>query len=205
MQQLTHSTCGSLVPTIEGQWAFVPDPLPRELDLSPGLVSLLDRASRAIATLDGVGETIQNPHLLIQPLLRREAVLSSRIEGTVASLSDVFSYEAGNERVSGDVREVINYVVALEQGVRTLERLPISFRSVNEIHGQLLAGVRGENRRTGEFRREQVWIASPGSSIRSARFIPPPPDRLRDLFQDWEQFVNGSLEMPPLVRCALMH
>ena len=205
MQQLAHSTCGSLVPTIEGQRAFVPDPLPRELDLSPGLVSLLDRASRAIATLDGVGETIQNPHLLIQPLIRREAVLSSRIEGTVASLSDVFSYEAGNERVSGDVREVINYVAALEQGVRTLERLPISFRSVNEIHGQLLAGVRGENRRTGEFRREQVWIASPGSSIRSARFIPPPPDRLRDLFQDWEQFVNGPLEMPPLVRCALMH
>ncbi len=205
MQQLAHSTCGSLVPTIEGQRAFVPDPLPRELDLSPGLVSLLDRASRAIATLDGVGETIQNPHLLIQPLIRREAVLSSRIEGTVASLSDVFSYEAGNERVSGDVREVINYVAALEHGVRTLKRLPISFRSVNEIHGQLLAGVRGENRRTGEFRREQVWIASPGSSIREARFIPPPPDRLRDLFQDWEQFVNGPLEMPPLVRCALMH
>ena len=205
MQQLTHSTCGSLVPTIEGQRAFVPDPLPRELDLSSSLVSLLDRASRAIATLDGVGETIQNPHLLIRPLLRREAVLSSRIEGTVASLSDVFSYEAGNERVSDDVREVINYVAALEQGVRTLERLPISFRSVNEIHGQLLAGVRGENRRTGEFRREQVWIASQGSWIREARFIPPPPDRLRDLFQDWEQFINDPLEMPPLVRCALMH
>ena len=205
MQQLTHSTCGSLVPTIEGQRAFVPDPLPRDLDLSSSLVSLLDRASRAIATLDGVGETIQNPHLLIRPLLRREAVLSSRIEGTAASLSDVFSYEAGNERVSDDVREVINYVAALEQGVRTLERLPISFRSVNEIHGQLLAGVRGENRRTGEFRREQVWIASQGSSIREARFIPPPPDRLRDLFQDWEQFINDPLEMPPLVRCALMH
>ena len=100
MQQLLNSPCGSLVPTIEGQRAFVPDPLPRELYMSPGLVWLLDRASRAIATLAGVGETLQSPQLLTRPLLRREAVLSSRIEGTIASLSDVFSYEVSHRRPS---------------------------------------------------------------------------------------------------------
>lgn len=206
MQQLMHSACGELVPIDEGLQAFVPDPLPRELNLSPGLVSLLDRASRAIATLDGVGETILNPHLLIRPLLRREAVLSSRIEGTFASLADVFSYEAGNERsASDDVREVINYIEALEQGIQALESMPISFRLANQMHARLLAGVRGEHRLTGEFRKIQVYIGSPLSSISDARFIPPPPDRLRELFYGWEQFVNDSIEMPPLVRCGLMH
>ena len=206
MQRLANSVCGSLVPTIQGQLAYVPDPLPRELSLSPGVVSLLDRASRAIATLSGVGETIQNPHLLIRPLLRWEAVLSSRIEGTRASLTDVFSYEVGNaQSASGDVREVVNYVLALERGIESLDTLPISLRLINEMHEQLLDGVRGGFLRTGEFRQDQVWIGFPGSTIRDAIFVPPPPDRLMDLFADWERFMNEPIEMPPLVRCALMH
>ena len=116
MQHLIASPCGRLVPTIESRRAFVPDPLPSELSMSPCLVSLLDRASRAVGELSGVGETIPNPHLLMRPLLRREAVLSSRIEGTIASLSDVFAYEAeSRHRPGGDVAEVISYVEALEQ------------------------------------------------------------------------------------------
>ena len=206
MQYLTDSACGELVPIGEGLRAFVPNPLPRELDFSPGLVSLLDRASRAVATLSGVGETIQNPHLIVGPLLRWEAVLSSRIEGTRASLTDVFSYEAGNARsASGDVREVVNYVLALERGIESLDSLPISLRLINEMHEQLLDGVRGGFLRTGEFRQDQVWIGFPGSTIRDAIFVPPPPDRLMDLFSDWERFMNEPIEMPPLVRCALMH
>ena len=206
LKRLGANPYGELVPTIEGERAFVPAPLPRELDLSPRLVYLLDEASRAVASLSGIGETIQNPHLLIRPLVRREALLSSRIEGTVASLSDVFSHETSRNRMpSDDVQEVLNYIKALEHGIERLDRLPISFRLVNETHERLMMGVRGGEKRPGEFRTGQVWIGAPGSSIRNARFVPPPPDMLRDLFLDWENFVNEPLEMPPLVRCALMH
>ncbi len=211
MQRLSNSPIGSLVPTVAGQRAFVPNPLPRELNLSSELVGLLDRASRAIARLDGVGETIQNPNLaigypMIRHMIRREAVLSSRIEGAVASLSDVFAYEAGGRQSdAGDVREVVDYAVALEWGIRALEDLPISLRLVDQIHARLLDGVRGDSMRTGEFRRKQVWIGPPRSAIGQARFVPPPHERLRDLFLDWEIFANEPLDMPPLVRCALMH
>ena len=206
MQRLTDNPCGRLVPTIEAQYAFVPDPLPPELPMSPSLVSMLDRASRAVGILVGIGETSPNPHLLIQPFLRREAVLSSRIEGTQASLSDVFAYEAkGETRTGGDVAEVVNYVRALRLGIDRLGSLPISLRLINEVHERLMQGVRGENKRPGTLRDVQVWIGRPGSSIRDACFVPPPPDRLRDLLYDWERFVNEPSDMPPLVRCALMH
>ena len=206
MQLLNASPCGRLVPTVEGQRAFVPDPLPPELSIGSGLISLLDSASLAVGTLTGVGEMISNPHLLIRPFIRREAVLSSRIEGTVASLSDVFAYEAtGHSRSAGDVAEVVNYVTALEYGIERLKTLPISLRLVNELHERLLHGVRGQHGKLGEIREEQVWIGAPGSSIQEARFIPPPPAHLPDLFHDWEKFVNESTDMPPLIRCALMH
>ena len=206
MQILSSSPSGRLAPTIEGQQAFVPNPLPSELAMSTRLVSLLDRTSRTVGELAGVGETIPNPHILIRPLLRREAVLSSRIEGTVASLSEVFAYEAGSRRAPDtDVAEVVNYVVALEYGIERLKSLPISFRLVNELHERLLAGVRGQDKGPGEFRRQQVWIGVPNSPIHESRFIPPPAEYLRDLFQDWERFVNEDTDMPPLVRCALMH
>ena len=206
MRNLVASPCGELVHTIEGQSTFVPYPLPRELQLSPDAVLLLDSASRAISTLAGVGETVSNPHMLIRPFARREAVLSSRIEGTVASLSDLFEYEAGSGRQgSGDAREVFNYVQALEYGIQRLADLPISYRLVNELHTKLMAGVRGERLSPGHFRTGQVWIGAPGSGIRDARFAPPPPGRLRDLFYEWEDFVNNANKLPPLARCALMH
>lgn len=206
MGNLSGSPRGELVPTIEGQSAFVPYPLPRELRLSPDAVLLLDDASRAISTLAGVGETVSNPHMLIRPFARREAVLSSRIEGTVASLSDLFEYEAGSGRQgNGDAREVFNYVQALEHGLRRLDDLPISYRLVNELHARLMAGVRGDRLSPGHFRTGQVWIGAPGSGIRDARFVPPPAGRLRELFYEWEKFVNSEDNLPPLVRCALMH
>ncbi len=208
MQRLVNSPSGRLVPTIEGQSAFVPGSLPDELQLNPQLVMLLDQASRSVAMLAGVGETIPNPHLLIRPFLRREATLSSKIEGTEASLTDVLEFEArGRYRGSGhdDTDEVLNYVIALERGIDRLDSLPISYRLVRELHEILMSGVRGQDKRPGEFRTGQVWIGPPGSSIRNARFVPPPPALLRDLFLDWEGFVNDSLNLPPLVRCAMMH
>ncbi|HEU4760372.1 MAG TPA: Fic family protein [Dehalococcoidia bacterium] len=187
--------------------AFVPHPLPRSVTLSSSLVYRLDRASRAAATLAGVGETLPNPHLLIRPFLRREAVLSSRIEGTQASMSDVFLFEASGARPDrgADVREVINYVHALEHGLARLETLPLCVRLTDEMHAILLEGVRGEDKTPGKLRTRQVWIGSEGTLIHDSRFIPPPADLVRDLLTDWEQFLNEDLEMPPLVRCALMH
>ena len=186
--------------------AFVPDPLPRQLELNSPLVYRLDEASRAVATLSGVGELIMNPHLLIRPFVRREAVLSSRIEGTQASLSELFLFEASGERhPTGDVAEVANYVRAFEHGMELLDKLPISIRLINEIHTVLMRGVRGAEKRPGELRTEQVWIGSSGTPIEEARFIPPPPQYVLDQLGDLERFANEDIEMPPLIKCALMH
>ena len=148
-----------------------------------------------------------NPHLLIRPFLRREAVLSSKIEGTQASLSDLLLYEVSDTKrdPSGDAREVRNYVRAMEQGQEMLHELPLSVRLFNGLHAVLMEGVRGRDRRPGELRTEQVWIGSEGGSISDARFIPPPAQVVPDLLADLERFVNEDVEMPPLIQCALMH
>ena len=177
---------GRLVPVAEGALAFVPDALPRAIPLGLGVVDMLDEASRAVARLDGVGETLPNPGLLSAPFLRREAVLSSRIEGTQASVSDVYEAEAtGAPR--GDAREVLNYVRAARQGAQRLGELPIWVRLARELHAVLLDGVGGQNTRPGELREAQVWIGSPGDTIHSARFVPPPPDLLPGLLADWRR------------------
>ena len=170
------------------------------------LMKSLEEALGAVANLAGVGETIQNPHLLIRPFVRREAVLSSRIEGTQASISDLFRYEAsGSRRPSGDVTEVANYVEALDFGMALLEELPISLRLINQLHSVLMRDVRGGERRPGELRDEQVWIGPPGTPIQEARYIPPPANLVRDLLLDWERFVNESDALPALFQCAIMH
>ena len=195
---------GRLVPVAEGALAFVPDALPRAIPLGLDVVDMLDEASRAVARLDGVGETLPNPGLLSAPFLRREAVLSSRIEGTQASVSDVYEAEAtGAPR--GDAREVLNYVDAAWQGAGRLGELPICVRLARELHAVLLDGVRGQETRPGELREAQVWIGSQGDTIRDARFVPPPPDLIPGLLADWEAFVHDEAPLPPLVRCALMH
>ena len=205
--ELDHSPCGHLVTTYRGEKAFVPDPLPRTIDFSTSLVTQLDRASRAAAMLAGIGETLPNPHLLIRPFLRKEAVLSSMIEGTQTSISDLFLYEASGTKRDprGDAREVANYVRAMEQGLERLETLPLSVRLFNEIHGVLMEGVRGKEMRPGELRTEQVWIGAEGTTIGEAHFVPPPAESVRDLLLDLERFVNEDPEMPPLIQCALMH
>ena len=201
---LENSPVGRLVPVGDGQRALVPDPLPRSIEMDSALVYRLDEASRAVATLAGVGETIPNPHLLTQPFLRREAVLSSRIEGTQASLSDLYLYEA-SQKPRMDVLEVHNYVKALEEGITLLDKLPICLRLINSLHSTLLSGMRGERERPGEIRTAQVWIGRPGSPLEEARFVPPPPSHVLDALDDWERFANEGLRMPPLVQCALLH
>ena len=206
VSRLEDSPCGDLVPIENGRMAFAPHPLPRSLELDLPLISRLDEASRAVATLSGVGETIPNPNLLIRPFMRREAVLSSRIEGTQASLSDLFRFEvSGRYRVKGDVAEVFNYVKALEEGLRLLDRLPVSLRLINQMHSILMSGVRGQEGRPGQIRTTQVWLGVPGTPIEEARFIPPPAYLVRDALADWERFANEEMDLPPLVQCALLH
>jgi Fic family protein len=208
---LQNSPAGRLEPIGSGPYAdelaFVPSPLPRELPLSTHLVYALDEANRAVGTLVGVAETLPNPRLLINPLMRREAVLSSRIEGTVSSISDLFEYEAhGQPR--GDVVEVHNYLAALEEGFRLMreENLPISMRLMNRAHEVLMRhGVRGHHLAPGVLRGGQVLIGG-SRDIQQARFVPPPAHLLRDLIYDVETFANdSSLLIPPLVMCGMLH
>ena len=205
---LADSPTGHLVRTPQEYWAFVPDPLPRSIDLDSGLVALLSDADRALGMLAGIGATLPNPYLLISPFLSREAVLSSRIEGTQASLSDLFLFEAAQERTPAprDVREVANYVSAAHYGVARLAELPLGLRLVRELHARLLEGVRGSDRTPGELRTVQNWIGQPPTyALEDATYVPPPVSEMTNALNDWERFLHERLSMPPLVRCALMH
>jgi Fic family protein len=171
--------------------------------LSSHAVYLLSEADRALGELAGIGVRLPNPHLLIQPYLRREAVASTRIEGTQSTLSEVLSAEAQLRVETEDQREVLNYVRALEYGLARLPELPLSKRLIRELHGELLRGVRGHERTPGEFRRSQNWIG--GSGPVDALYVPPPSDLLEDALDDLEAFLHEELELPVLVRCALAH
>jgi Fic family protein len=202
----TDKAAGRVVRTAHGYNAFVPKSLPPELSWTPSAVSLLSRADRALGELAGIGRALPNPHLLILPFARREAVLSSRIEGTQASLSDLFAYEAApNPAATGDVREVFNYIRALEYGLARLNDLPLSLRLIREIHGKLMQGVRGEHSTPGEFRRSQNWIGPSGCLLNDATYVPPPVEEMRACLGDFETFLYTRSDIPPLVKLALLH
>ncbi len=200
---------GRAVKTPENYWAFVPAPLPPRLAYDPDLVTLISQADTALSELSGVGRLLPNPHLLIAPWMAREAVLSSRIEGTRASISDVLIDEVGGERVGAkppdDLGEVRNYIVALEHGIRRLPKLPLSLRLIREVHAKLMKGVRGNQATPGEFRRSQNWIGAQGSTPASAAYVPPPVAQMHECLSDWEKFLHLRGAMPDLVQCALMH
>ena len=191
-----------------GYWAFVPGPLPPTLPWTPELVTVLSEADRALGELAGLGRSLPNPHLLIRPLVRREAVLSSRIEGTQASLSDLYAYEAAQLPLfepPSDVREVYNYVQALEYGLERLRTLPLSLRLIREVHARLMEGVRGEHQTPGEFRRSQNWVGPPGCTLNEATFVPPPVAEMRESLDAFERFLYAPSSLPPLVRLGLIH
>ena len=167
---------GRLVQRSEGYEAFIPAPLPPRIELTPRLVRCLSDADRLIGQLAGEGRRLPNPHLLMRPFVKREAVLSSRIEGTQATLGELLAADAGApvERSPADLREVANYVTALEYGIKRLNTLPLSLRLVKELHEHLMRGVRGDQATPGEFRRSQNWIGPPGCTLLNASYVPPP-------------------------------
>ena len=186
--------------------AFLPAPLPPALDWTPGLIRALSEADRLIGRLAGEGSRLPNPHVLIRPFVRREAVLSSKIEGTQATLGELLATEAGAvvDRSPEDLREVGNYVVALEHGISRLKTLPLCVRLVRELHEKLMTGVTGHQATPGRFRTIQNWIGTPGSSIANASFVPPPPGEVEPCLAAWETFLHES-DLPPLVTIALAH
>jgi len=202
------STSGKAIRLLQGYWAFVPAALPPALTFSPSLVAALSDADRALGELKGLGGTLATPHLLIRPLARREAVLSSRIEGTHASLDDLLAYEATQLsflKTGSDVREVHNYVRALEYGLERIHTLPISQRLIREIHARLMEGVCGDVWTPGEFRRSQNWIGPAGSTLETAPYVPPPVDDMLAALSALENFIHAPSDLPPLLRLGLIH
>ncbi len=193
-----------------GYHAFVPHPLPPALEYDPPLINALSEADRALGELAGLGRMLTNPYLLIRPLVAREAVLSSRIEGTQADLLDLYAYEALQPSLPGmevhaDAREVYQYVQAMEHGLQRLNALPMSLRLICEIHRVLMQGVRGEYATPGEFRTTQNWIGAPACTLNEARYVPPPPDEMRECLYQLERYLHQENEHPPLVRLAFIH
>ena len=186
--------------------AFIPAPLPPALEWTPRLIRALSDADRMIGRLAGEGGRLPNPHVLIRPFILREAVLSSKIEGTQATLGELLAAEAGAvvDRSPEDLREVGNYIVALEHGMAQLNKLPLCIHLIRELHSKLMTDVRGDQATPGEFRRSQNWIGKPGSTLATASFIPPPPGEIEPCLAAWEKFLYES-ELPPLVTIALAH
>ncbi len=202
-----NSPSGKCIKTLRRYGAFLPNPLPPHISYDKDLIALLSEADRLLGELSGTGRLLPNPYLLIAPYIRREAVSSSRIEGTQASLDDLFFFEAAEseEPKVPDVREVRNYVQAMEYGIEQLKELPISIRLIREIHRVLMKGVRGEHATPGEIRRSQNWIGPPGCSLSEATYVPPPVEEMKQALSDLEKYLHSNPKDPPLVQCALMH
>lgn len=181
--------------------------LPPAFHFDASLAVALSRADTALSELSGLGRVPPNPHLLISPLLRREAVLPSRIKGTRASLSDLLLKEVGADKHprDADLQEVSNYVKTLEFGIERTKTLPLSLRLVGELHGELMHGVRVDQATPGEFRRSQNWIGSAGSTPTAAAYVPPPVEEMMTLLGNWELFLHERESPPDLIQCALMH
>lgn len=212
-EDFTPEAPGKLVPTTRGAQAFVPDPLPRNISLPGETILLLAEAESAVGRLGGTTAREFNPYLIGSPLLHREAILSSRMEGTVTTPEQLVLLEAEAEtegrkpRGDDETHEVLNYVRAMQHALERLEELPVGLRLMREIHRVLLTGVRGERHEPGEFRRTQNFIRGRRSEeIEDARFVPPPVPQMKEGLGALEKYLHDEDPVAPsLVRLALIH
>lgn len=191
-----------------GYKAFLPASLPPDppVKIEGELQRLLSNADMSLARLDGLGHILPNAGLFIAMYVKKEALLSSQIEGTQASLEDLFEFESGKKPENiNDVAEVVNYVKALNYGMERLGEFPMSLRLIKEIHAVLLEGVRGGEKTPGEFKKTQNWIGPPGCSLKDARFVPPPPHEADAAMGALELYIHQPPQLPVLVDCALIH
>ena len=200
---------GELKRNLSGEAAydsFVPAPLPPEppIGMDAEMVGLLVRANRQVAELDGISSRIPDMPLFVSMYVRKEALMSSQIEGTQATLEDVLDpmLEANTNR---DVSDVVNYIRATDYAVNRLQTLPLCSRLLRETHAVLMEGVRGKEKYPGEFRRSQNWIGGPGSTLKTARYIPPSPEDMETAMSDLEKYINGQDGQDELIRAALIH
>jgi Fic family protein len=200
---------GQYIEQLEGYKAFIPSPLPPvpEVLMDAEMWNLLSQADRALGRLDGATDALPNPDLFVFMYVRKEAVLSSQIEGTQASLMDVLEFEsqALTPENPQDVEEVVNYIAAINHGLERLKTLPTSLRLIREIHQELMKGVRGAERNPGEFRRSQNWIGPGGCSLADASYVPPPPHEMLKCLDNLERFLHDSQPMPILIKVGLAH
>ncbi|WP_229908476.1 Fic family protein [Comamonas sp. JC664] len=181
-------------------------PEPR-VEFEGALTSLLSKADRALGRLDGVSSILPNPDLFVAMYVRHEAVLSSQIEGTQSTLEDVLEYELTERgaRRAKDAQEVVNYIAAMNHGLKRLETLPLSLRLLREIHARLMDGVRGSERSPGEFRTSQNWIGPQNCTLKTATFVPPPPHEMEAALGNLEKFLHAPGDLPSLIVCGLAH
>ncbi|MGA8164090.1 MAG: Fic family protein [Waddliaceae bacterium] len=204
--EIKQSPVDKVIPTPRGYQTFLPNPLPPNIQWNNQIVTTLSRADFVIGKLAREGNKLPNPHLLIRPFITREAVLSSKIEGTQSTIGEVLAANAGIpvKRNLDDLQEVQNYIAALDYSIDRLEDLPFSLRLLKEIHEKLMQGVRGFLATPGEFRRSQNWIGTPGCTLNTAKYIPPSPEYLMDCLGDLEKYLHNR-ELPPLVHAAICH
>ncbi|MDQ2994277.1 MAG: Fic family protein [Pseudomonadota bacterium] len=202
----TDSPSGKVIRTPTGYKAFLPDPLPPSFAWEIDLINSLSNADYVLGKLAAEAAKLPNPYLLIRPFIAKEAVLSSKIEGTQATLGEILANEAGVnvDRNPDDIQEVQNYIRALEYGLNRLQELPLSLRLITEIHFKLMQGVRGSHATPGEFRRTQNWIGIPGCTLNTAKYVPPTPENLPDCLSSFETFLHDR-SLPPLIHIALCH
>jgi Fic family protein len=201
---------GKVIHDPKGFYAFVPAKLPPAIEFDQDLAVALSRADAALSELSGYGQMLPNPHVLIGSSVRREAMMSSQIEGTQATMSEILLDEATpasspRPKNDADLAEVRNYISALNYGIERLRALPLSLRLVREIHQKLMTGVRGHHATPGEFRRSQNWIGPPGSNPMNAVYVPPPVEEMNELLSDWEKYLHVRNSMPELIQCAILH
>ena len=204
-----NNRAGAFVSNLTGEMAypsFRPAPLPPNppIALSGELVAKLVEANKKLASLDGLSARIPNMDLFVSMYVRKEALLSSQIEGTQCTLDDILN-PLMEENTNRNVSDVVNYIKATEFALNRLHSLPLCNRLIKETHAVLMEGVRGQEKSPGEFRYSQNWIGGQGSTIRNARYIPPNPEDMQTAMSDLEKYMNGDDSLDPLIQAALIH
>ena len=203
-----NNSPGKVIKTLEAYYAFIPESLPPQLEWSTKLLGRLASAERSIARLEEVGKAFPVPYIVVRPFIRKEAVLSSQIEGTRTTFQELLTYEAQQLSLFGDAedrQEVQNYVHALNHGLERLDSLPISIRLIREIHGILMKDVRGEGMAPGDVRKSQNWIGRPGATLEEARYVPPPVNEMHICLSELEKFIHQESDLPALIKVGLIH
>lgn len=207
MEMNSNPRAGQYIKQPTGYKAFIPKPLPPEpvFQLDADILQLLSQADQELGRLNGVATLIQDPNLFVYLFVRKEALMSSQIEGTQCSLEDILEEDKKDKTNVHDIEEVSNYVTAMNKGLDRLEDLPVSIRLIKEIHLILLKGVRGSNKYPGEFRTSQNWIGRSGATLVNADFIPPPPHEVLNCMGDLEKYIHHNDGLPSLIRAGLIH